>query len=217
MRDLAKTFFSGDDRQRIEACIHQAERKTSGEIVVMVVSSSYPYPSAELKAALCLALPASVLLMAPVGGRLWLGNQNAWVFLVLLASLFWLFHEMVKRTVRFRRFFVSKSEMTAEVEEAAQVAFYREGLHRTRDETGVLVFISLFEQQVVVLADRGIQRKLAPDVWKEVVDITVKGIKDGRRADAVCRAVAKAGEILGTHFPPRPADTDELKGVIVGD
>ena len=43
-----------------------------------------------------------------------------------------------------------------EVQEAVLTAFFKEELYRTRDETGILIFISVFEHKVWVLADRGI-------------------------------------------------------------
>jgi uncharacterized membrane protein len=38
-------------------------------------------------------------------------------------------------------------------------AFTGQGLHHTRAETGILIFVSLLEHRVVVLADRGINEK----------------------------------------------------------
>lgn len=41
-------------------------------------------------------------------------------------------------------------------------AFAEQGLHHTREKTGILLFASLLEHRVTVLADRGITLKLHP-------------------------------------------------------
>jgi hypothetical protein len=53
---------------------------------------------------------------------------------------------VVKRTLWLKRRFISVKEIEAEVREAVVTAFFKEGLYRTRDATGVLVLISVFER-----------------------------------------------------------------------
>ena len=217
MKDLARQFLSDEDRRRIEAAVETAEKKTSGEIVPMVVSASYHYPMSDVIGAAALALPTALALTYLAGLLFWIGGQNLWLFLGLFAVLFLVFHTLVRHWPGLKRFFISNREIEEEVEEAAFTAFYREGLHRTRDETGVLVFISVFERRVWVLADRGINEKVKEGQWDEPVRIIVEGIQRGRQADAICEAVEKIGDILSTHFPIKPDDTDELRSLIVED
>jgi putative membrane protein len=215
MKDLAKRFLSDTDRQKVMAAVKEAEKFTSGEIVPMVVSASYRYPMANVIGAVALALPISLILTPLVGGRLWVGTQNMWLFLGFLTLLFVVFHEIVKRTYWLKRWFISQREMDEEVEEAALTGFYKEGLYRTRDETGVLVFISVFEHKVWILADRGINEKVDEGQWDDIVKIIVDGIKHNQAAESICEAVEKIGDLLKKHFPIRPDDTDELKNLIV--
>ena len=84
-----------------------------------------------------------------------------------------------------------------------------------RDETGILVFISVFEHKVWILADRGINEKVSEDQWDDIVKIIVDGIKHNRPAESICEAVAKIGDLLKMHFPIGRDDTDELKNLIV--
>ena len=215
MRDLAKHFLSDTDRQEIMAAVKEAEKHTSGEIVPMVVSASYRYPMANVIGAAALALPISLMLTPLVGGRLWIGTQNMWLFLGFLTVLFVVFHEFVKRTYWLKRWFISQREIDEEVQEAALTGFFKEGLYRTRDETGILVFISVFEHKVWILADRGINEKVNDGQWDDIVKIIVDGIERKRPAESICQAVEKIGDLLKKHFPIRPDDTDELKNLIV--
>ena len=48
----AETFFTEAEKQRIAATISGVEKKTSGEVVAMVVDSSDTYPEARMLAGL---------------------------------------------------------------------------------------------------------------------------------------------------------------------
>jgi putative membrane protein len=217
MRDLARRFLSGTEREKVIAAVKAAEKLTSGEIVPMVVSASYRYPMADVIGGAAFALPISLILTPLVGGWLWLGTQNLWLFLGVFAILFIAFHEIVKRTYWLKRWFISQREIDEEVEEAAVTSFFTEGLYRSRDETGVLVFISVFEHKVWILADRGINEKVPEGQWNDIVTIIVDGIKQKRQTESICDAVEKIGAILQEHFPIKPNDTDELKNLIVDE
>ena len=215
MKDLARQFLSDEERSKIEASVKDVEKNTSGELVPMVVSASYHYPMADVIGAVVFALPLSLLLTYLVGIEFWIGGQNLWLFLGLFAVLFVAFHFLVKQWPGLKRIFISGREIDEEVEEAAFTAFYREGLHRTRDETGVLVFISVFEHRVWILADRGINARVTEGQWQEPVRMIVDGIKQHRQADAICEAISWIGDILSEHFPVRPDDSNELRNLIV--
>jgi putative membrane protein len=215
MKDLAKNFLTDSDRQKISEAVKTAEKRTAGEIVPMVVSASYHYPMADVIGAAAFALPIAIVSTYLLGNWLWLGNRDMWLFLGLAAVLFILFHALIRQIPPLKRLFISHREMEEEVEEAAVSRFFSEGLYRTRDETGILIFISVFEHKVWVLADRGINAKVETGQWEEIVGLITAGIRQNRAADAICEAVEKVGDILAVHFPVRPGDTNELRNIIV--
>jgi len=217
MQDPAAAFLTAKERDDIAAAVRAAEKQTSGEIVPVVVSSSYHYPMAAVLGAAAISLPSAILMTYLVGGYLWLGPQNMWLFMGVFAALFALLHWVINRTPAVKRLFVSSREIEDEVSEAAVTTFFREGLYRTRDETGILIFVSVFEHKVWVLADRGINAKVAPERWQAVVDHITAGIRSKRQGRAICEAVADVGGILAAHFPRRADDTDELENLIVRD
>ena len=114
-------------------------------------------------------------------------------------------------------FFFSEREVEEEVQEAAITTFFNEGLYRTRDETGVLMLISVFEHKVWILADKGINAKVQDGQWEDIIRRLIHGIKQKRQADSICEAVEEIGAILKSHFPVKPDDTDELKNLIIGN
>jgi putative membrane protein len=215
MKDLAKIFLSNGERARVETAVKEAEKLTAGEIVVMIISASYQYPLAIVIGAAAFALLLALIFTPLAGAWLWIGGQNMWLFLGFLTVFFILFHEIIKRIPWLKRFFISRKEIDDEVEEAAITNFFDQGLYRTRDQTGVLILISVFERRVWVLADRGINTRVSESQWDDIVKMITDGIKQKRPADAICEAVEKIGELLKTYFPIKPDDTDELKNLII--
>ncbi len=215
MKSLAQQFLSEKDRQKIIQTVKEVEQLTAGEILPMVVSQSYTYPMADVIGGTVLALPTALIVNHFVGGWLWIGNQNMWLFLGLLTVCFILFHQVCRRIPLLKRLFISQREIDAEVKEAATTSFLREGLYKTRDGTGILIFISVFEHKVWVLGDEGINKKVPADQWDNIVHIITDGIKQKNQADAICRAVKEAGHILKKHFAIKPDDRNELRNLII--
>jgi len=208
-------FLSSEDRRRIRETVQAMERATAGEIVPCVAPASYHYPVGAIIGAASLALPTALLGAHFLGGFFWLGQDNLWLFLGLLSIVFWPWYLVVRRVPVLHRLFISEHEMAEEVREAAFVNFYKNGLHFTRDHTGVLIFISAFERQVIILADKGINDKVPRDRWDAIVKNLTMGIRAKQSAAAICRAVETVGRLLAEHFPPRSDDVDELQNLVV--
>ncbi len=217
MTNLIKKFLSEADQKRIESAVAAAEIKTAGEIVCMIVPSSYHYAMADVLGATAFALPLALLAAHFLGGWLWIGTQNMWVFLGLFTIFFILFHWIVGRCPSLKRRFISQREIDEEVEEAAVNEFFRMGLYRTRDANGVLLFFSVFEQKVWLLADKGIHEKVPQEEWNQLVDRITRGIRSGQGAEAICTAIQDIGSLLQNHFPIKPGDTDELTSLIIDE
>ena len=215
MKSLAQQFLSDQDREKIIQAVKDVEQLTAGEVLPMVVSQSYTYPMAHVIGGVVLALPSALILSHFIGSWLWIGNQNMWLFLGLMTICFIVFHQVCKHVLWLKRFFISQREIDEEVEEAASTSFMREGLYKTRDGTGILIFISVFEHKVWVLGDEGINNKVSKEQWDNIVRIITDGIKQKNQVEAICQAVKEAGQILQKHFPIKPDDRNELKNLIV--
>jgi len=205
----ANEFFSKEEQQKIEAAVKAAESKTSGEVVPMVVDSSYDYPRTDLIAGGTLALASGLIFSWAVGG------ESIWWFLPVFIVGFFVFQQLIRSLPDLKRRLIHPDELTAEVKEKALVSFIEQGLHETRDRTGVLILISLFEHRVQVLADSGINEKVPEHTWEEIVETIIAGLKSGEACTATCQAIERCGELLQEHFPRKHDDTDELPNLIV--
>lgn len=215
MNNPAAQFLTKAEQDQVTAVVREVELTTSGEIVPMIVSRSHDYPMAAALAAVAVGLPLCLLLTMLVGASFWLGQENLWVFLALFTVCYPPLYVLANRSDGVKRLFLNRRLADAEVREAALAAFYGEGLYRTRQENGILLYISVVEQKVWILADAGINSRIEPRVWEEVVTELTAGIKSGRRCEAICQAVRRVGSILQSHFPYKKSDQDELHNLIV--
>lgn len=94
-------------------------------------------------------------------------------------------------------------------------AFNKYGLHTTKDKTGILIFLSIEEQEIKILADEGINTKIEQHIWDGMVLNLVQKIHAGHTCDGICEVVKQIGELLTLHFPIQPDDTNELPNKIV--
>lgn len=92
----------------------------------------------------------------------------------------------------------------------ALAEFYRLGMEKTRDRTGILLFILLGRRQFQILADEGINAKVDQSVWDEIALSLSQSFKKSEYWKGVVQVVEKMGDILSEHFPRKPDDTNEL-------
>ena len=206
----AKNLFSAEEKLRIEAAVKQAESLTSGEIVPMVIDESYDYPRAEILGAGLFSLAAATSLSWAFLG------ESLWHFLWLFALCYFPVKLLIRSLPALKRRLIHPDEISAEVKEQAIIAFLENGLPHTRDETGILILLSLFERRVYVLADRGINEVVPTDTWDEIVNTITSGIHRDEACTALCSAIENCGKLLEINFPVKSDDTNELPNLIIG-
>jgi len=207
----AETFFNDQEKGTITATIAEVEKKTAGEVAVMVVDESDTYPEASLLAGLCLG-GAAALLAADL-----LFNDSLIAFLPMLVAGSLLFGLLAGRWPAFRRLFIPAGNMEAKVARRALLAFYEKELYKTRDNTGVLFFLSLAEHKVWILADKGIYKKISQDTLLAFAAEIAAGIRKDCACSALCKAIRQTGEILAEHFPVKNDDSNEISNEIISD
>ncbi|WP_085812480.1 TPM domain-containing protein [Geoanaerobacter pelophilus] len=206
---LAEEFFSSEEKERIREAVVRAEKGSSGEIATMVVWASDRYREAEALGALLLA--ALVAVVVAVAFR----HVTIWSYIPLVCLLFYPVLLLLRRFPRLKLSFAGANRVAEAVRERALVAFYQQGLYRTKEETGILVFISLLERKVWILGDRGINRKIPPGQWQSLVDELTRGLREGTAADSLCRVISRCGDELARHFPRQSDDLNELPDEII--
>jgi putative membrane protein len=205
----AETFFSAEEQERIRQAVIDAERRTAGEIVPMLVTASGRYAEVEITGlviGLLIGTLAELILHDP-----WVSIHSQLLWPLVGAMLGFIACSLPP----IKRWMLSKDQVAEAVHLRSLAAFTAHGLHYTREHTGILILASLLEHRVEVLADKGINEKVPAGTWDEVVQILSNGLKSGYAFDAFCKAIERCGEILAQHFPRPPDDQDELANKLV--
>ena len=206
-----RELFTDADRARIAEAVHAAESRTRGEIVTAVVPASDDYDGAVWRGAAFGALLGPLALaLVDLAAGLW-SDPEPWQMVLAAAGGCALGFLVVRASAFLTRWLASDEEIDLRVGRAAREAFLEHEVFATRDRSGVLIFLSLLEHRVVVLADSGIDDRVAPGEWSGIVERIVRGIRAGRPADALVEAIGRCGEILEqAGLEPRAEDRDEL-------
>lgn len=194
-------LFSERDRQRIADAIGEAEAATAAEIVPYVVVQSDPYPAARWRGGVLGALlvvgAAAVLRAAPIPAL----TPYLTDLPVLAASLAaGLIGAVVAGAVPpLTRAFTPADEMGRAVYRRAVEAFLENELFDTHDRTGILLFVSLNEHRIEVLADCGIDAQVDEAAWADVTDHIRRGIETDRLTKGLLNGIECCGRVLEEH------------------
>jgi len=99
----------------------------------------------------------------------------------------------------------------------AAFVFEELGMHRTVDRSGVLIYICVADRKVAVIGDKGINERVPPNFWKDVLAVLQLHFAAGRRVEGLCEAVRMVGEKLVHFFPRSSNDRDELSNEVSFD
>jgi len=197
--------------EKIRVAVEAAEKKTSGEIVPYVVELCDDYEVAEWRGgALLGGLAAAVFIIIHRLTEVWLPIDVVGAVIVTVTS-FLVGMLAVKFISPLKRLISGRRLIERRVAQRAAEAFISEEVFKTRDRTGILLFLSMFEHRVLVMGDSGINARVQKKDWEDIVEIVVRGILEKRPADALVVAISRCGDLLQRQgVSMRRDDTDEL-------
>jgi putative membrane protein len=185
--------------------VRELEQRSCAEVVIEVRSRSGSYAHADARFASLLAFVGLlVLLFSP-----WHFFAPGWVaidvVLVWVAGLF-----ISRKSDSVRRFVTTNGERVAQARLVAAAAFHDRGVANTIRESGVLVFLSLLEGHIEVLADRGVLQAVPPLQWNDIIATARRDHATPERLLEIVRAMTP---LLEGCLPSHEGDTDELSNV----
>jgi len=204
--------FSEEDQNRIKAAVKLAEDKISGEIVPVFVEQSGFYTLANYRAAMIGAGFAffSLIIFDRLVPSLAVYDPLYIFVIVLFGSL--LFGVMPQFIVPLKRFLTGQKHFGRATRSRAENAFLEEEVFNTRHRTGIMIFVSFFEREVIVMADRGISKVVDQKEWDKLVNIVTAAVAQGKIVDGMESAIKRCGEILlEKGFDKTPDDVNELR------
>ncbi len=204
--------FSAEDLERIKAAVHKAEEKISGEIVPVFVEKSGFYSIANYRAAVVTG--ALVFLLVIFFDRYMPALAIYDPLLIFLSVvMFGLLGALVCNYLDFvRKIFIPQQHLDRATRQRAETAFLQEEVFNTRHRTGIMIFISFFEREVMVIADRGISKVVEQKEWDNIVKGIIQNIRIGKVVEGIEAAILRCGEILlEKGFLKTADDVNELK------
>jgi len=204
--------FTEADLGRIKAAVRQAEEKISGEIVPVFVERSGYYSIANYRGALLTAAIIFVVIIvldryAPAPE---VYDPMLILFWVVLGGLVGAI--ATHTVIPLKRFLLGQAHMDQGTRKRAENAFLVEEVFNTRHRTGIMIFVSFFEREVIVMADRGISKVVDQKEWDKMVRNIIEKIRMGKVTDGIEAAILRCGEILlEKGFVKTPDDINELR------
>ena len=109
----------------------------------------------------------------------------------------------------------SFKEKNLSLYDLAVKSFYELGMDKTKDKSGVLIYLLLSEHKFQIIGDEGINTKVTKEFWNSLAERTSEYFRQNKFAEGICYAVNEVGVILKKEFPMKPGDTNELSNEVV--
>lgn len=194
-----KHTLNEQERKQLDQRVAEVEKRTGVQIVLGVIERSDSYPELPWKA---FALGVSVAGFAAVmldmlrpgwtTGYAALLEVTATLAAGAACALFCVF------VPGFGRLFLSAQRAETEVRQHAQSLFLTRELFNTRERTGLLLLVSRFERQVVMLPDRGLHTQLSQDAMQKIITRMGVALASGQFARALEGGLESLEQILSS-------------------
>jgi len=101
------------------------------------------------------------------------------------------------------------------VRQAARRHFVAVGARLTHAEPHILIFASLADRRVELVAHDKIHKAVGEGPWNQSVAAVIDGMQAGKPADGFVKAIEICGTALAQHFPPSGTPANRLPNTIL--
>jgi putative membrane protein len=163
-------ILSDHERNRIDQRIADVEKRTNAQIVLAVIKRSDDYAELPWKA---FALSASVaglfVVILDLLLNYWVSHTTVLIAAVVMLSTGAAFAVLTIFIPGFARIFLSANRAEVEVKQYAESLFLNRELFATSKRIGILLLVSLFEKQVILLPDKGLRSRLTTNAMQDII------------------------------------------------
>ena len=220
------------DQDRIAAAITQAENNTSGEIFCVLARDVSRYREVPLAWATIAALLVPPLLVLSGLQRLAMADIfTSWTdesvravesliaralstYSLLQAGIF-ISVALIVSVPAVRRLMTPGILRRHRVRQAARRHFVAAGARLSHAEPHILIYASLADRQVELVAHDAIHQAVGEGPWQASVAAVTEGMKAHHPADGFIKAIEICGSALSAHFPPDGTPKNRLPNTIL--
>jgi uncharacterized membrane protein len=99
------------------------------------------------------------------------------------------------------------------LERAIQV-FEKLGMQKTKNRSGILIYLASESRKIAIYGDEGIHNKVGKEYWNNIVAQTILRIQSEDMTAAMIQVIKELGEPLAEHFPETNQEINELTNEI---
>lgn len=96
----------------------------------------------------------------------------------------------------------------------AEEVFLKLGMQKTKDRTGVLIYVAAKDHKLAIVGDEGIYKVVGKDFWEAEKELLIEHFSNGDYYEGLAKVINLIGEQLKQFFPQKPGDRNELSDEI---
>jgi putative membrane protein len=187
----------------IAQTVADIEKQSNAEVVVVVRGRSGTYRHADYLFGAIVALVALILILFLPWEfhTYWIPFD---VFALFIAGAW-----ISSRGDFLRRLLTTETFQTKAARTGAAAMFYEAGIANTSAENGVLIYLSILERQLEIIADRGILTSVPPLEWNHAV-YEMKESATRPTPAMLIDSLQSLGKLLAEHVPATGENPNEL-------
>jgi putative membrane protein len=192
-----KQILKNLERSRLGERIKEAEKKTGAQIVLAVIERSDSYAEIPWKAfSLAVSVAGLFVFLHAMLWPEWPERTTVLLALSVTLAAGAACAIMAVYLPWFARFFLNAHRKELEVRQYAESLFLSHELFSTSKRSGILLLVSMFERQVVILPDRGIKKRLSGEALQGIISLMKPSLASGRIAEALEKGLERLEDTL---------------------
>ncbi|WP_305845014.1 TPM domain-containing protein [Photobacterium leiognathi] len=200
-------LFTNEQLETISQTIGDIEKTTDAELMTVVATQAddYYFVPTLWAAIIALFIPA-LLNFTPF----WLELNDilmcqlaGFIVFTLLFRIPAIKYRLVPKSVKHRRASL-----------VAREQFLTNGIHRTKQNLGVMIFVCEAEHYVEIITDYGISEHISDEAWSSIVSDFTHNVRDGKTYEGFLQCLEQSSKLLANAYPLTEAK-NELPNCLV--
>ncbi len=210
-----KRFLTDHERQTLDQHVADAEQRTGAQIVLAVIGRSDNFAELPWKAfALGAGFAGLVATLYAVLRPAWVEGPVTLLAVVATLATGALCGLVCVAFPPFARLLLDPHRAEVEARQYARSLFLERELFATHERSGVLLLVSMFERQVVLLPDRGLQNRLSEAASQAIVGRVATALAAGHVGSALEHGLSGIEDALAASEGGAPVE-NELPNTII--
>ena len=187
-------LLSYEERDQLEDLVRDLEATTDAEVVLVLARRADNYLYAPTLVA---AIAGMLIPLISIYWPFWLDTNE----LVFVQATVFICLALLFRIPVLQRKLIPKRTKFFRASNLAMRHFLAEGVHTTKNNLGIMIFVSEFERYIEIIADHGITKKIGDDTWSKAVDLAIPLLQQNNAFNAFTSVLREVGGILQDRFP----------------